>query len=79
MAYEAMDIARREFLKDSLAALGFIALPGGVFAAPAGWKPRKSPNLVFGAVSDTHIRPCSSLGTKGKAIKTVFCGPGDAA
>ena len=51
-----MGFARREFLRDSLAALGFIALPGGVFAAPAGWKPKKSPNLVFGAVSDTHIR-----------------------
>jgi predicted phosphodiesterase len=40
-----------------LAALGFAALPGGIaFAAPAGWKPSGRPNLVFGVVSDTHIR-----------------------
>jgi len=49
---------RREVLKGGLATLGFMALPGGlpVFAAPAGWKPKKKPNLVFGVVSDTHMR-----------------------
>ena len=66
-----MGVNRREFLKDSLAylmsaanrasggyrsALGFIALPGGLFAAPAGWKPKKKPNLVFGVLADTHMR-----------------------
>ena len=50
-------MTRREFLKGALAALGFAALPGGIaFAAPAGWKPSGRPNLVFGVVSDTHIR-----------------------
>lgn len=52
-----MNITRREFLKESLAALGFLALPGGwLFAAPPGWKPQGKPNLVFGVVSDTHLR-----------------------
>ena len=51
-----MNPTRREFVKDSLATLGFLALPGGLWAAPAGWKPKKKPNLVFGAVSDTHVR-----------------------
>ena len=50
-------ISRRDFLRDSLAALGFTALPGGfLFAAPEGWKPEKKPNLVFGVLSDTHLR-----------------------
>ena len=48
-------ITRREFVKDGLAALGFLALPGGLFAAPADWKPKKKPNLVFGILSDTHL------------------------
>ena len=39
------------------AALGFSALPGGVlFVAPKGWKPEKPANLVFGVLSDTHLR-----------------------
>ena len=42
-----MILSRRDFLTQSLAALGFAALPGGV---------RK-------------VRPLSSLGTAGKAIK----------
>ncbi len=65
-----MELTRREFVKDSLAyllsaanrasggyrsALGFLALPGGLFAAPAGWKPKKKPNLVFGVLADTHL------------------------
>jgi len=37
-----MGVNRREFVKDSLSALGFVALPGGLFAAPPGWKPKKS-------------------------------------
>ena len=51
-----MNLTRREFAKGGLAALGFLALPGGLFAAPPGWKPAKKPNIVFGAVSDTHVR-----------------------
>jgi predicted phosphodiesterase len=48
---------RREFLQGMFAALGFSALPGGwLFAAPSGWKPKGKPNLVFGVVSDTHLR-----------------------
>ena len=27
-----------------------------LFAAPLGWKPDKEPNLVFGVISDTHVR-----------------------
>ncbi len=51
-----MNLTRREFVKGGLAALGFLALPGGLFAAPAGFKPKKKPNLVFGILSDTHLR-----------------------
>ena len=51
-----MSINRRELLQGGLATLGFLALPGGLFAAPAGFKPKKKPNLVFGALSDTHLR-----------------------
>ena len=50
-------MTRRDFIGNALAALGFSALPGGfLFAAPEGWKPGKKPNLVFGVVSDTHLR-----------------------
>ena len=52
-----MEMTRREFLKESLSALGFLALPGGwLFASPPGWKPKGKPNLVFGVISDTHLR-----------------------
>ena len=52
-----MILSRRDFLTQSLAALGFAALPGGVlFSAPKGWKPEKPANLVFGVLSDTHLR-----------------------
>ena len=50
-----MEMNRREFLKGGLATLGFLALPGGLWAAPAGFKPKKKPNLVFGILSDTHL------------------------
>ena len=50
-----MNLTKREFVKDSLVTLGFLALPGGLFAAPAGWKPSKKPNLVFGILTDTHL------------------------
>ena len=58
---------RREFLKESLAALGFAVLPGGwLFAAPPGWKQKGMPNLVFGVISDTHLRTA----VKGNAVPT---------
>ncbi len=52
-----MGLARREFLKESLSALGFLALDGmPVFAAGAGWKPKGRPKLVAGILSDTHLQ-----------------------
>ena len=52
-----MMMNRREFVKGGLAALGFLALDGlPVFAAPAGFKPKKKPNLAFGILTDTHLR-----------------------
>ena len=51
-----MNLSRRELLKESLTTLGFLALPGGLFAAPAGWKPKGKPNLVLGVMSDTHLQ-----------------------
>lgn len=51
-----MNVSRMGFLKSALSALGFGASGAWrVFAAPPGWKPPKNPNLVFGAVSDTHL------------------------
>ena len=46
-------ISRREFLFGA-AAFGL----GGwrLFAVPPGWKPKGKPNLVFGVISDTHLR-----------------------
>ena len=50
-------MTRKGFIGNALAALGFTALPGGfLFAAPRGWKHGGKPNLVFGVVSDTHLR-----------------------
>ena len=48
-----MSVSRREFLSCA-AAFGL----GGwrLFAAPLGWKHGGTPNLVFGVVSDTHLR-----------------------
>ena len=52
-----MNVNRRDFIGGTLAALGFSALPGGlIFAAPPGWKHGGKPNLIFGVVSDTHLR-----------------------
>ena len=51
------EVSRRDLLKSSFAAIGFAALPGGfLFAAPRDWKHEGKPNLVFGVVSDTHLR-----------------------
>ena len=46
-------MTRRDFLLGA-AAVGL----GGwrLFAAPLGWKHGGRPNLVFGVVSDTHLR-----------------------
>ena len=58
-----MNVSRRHFLKEAFAALGFAALPGGmIFAAPEGWKPKGAPNLVFGVISDTHLRTTPTCG-----------------
>lgn len=47
-------ISRRGFLKGATA---FWSLFGGrLFAVPSGWRPTKTANLVFGVVSDTHLR-----------------------
>ena len=81
-----MSFSRREFVKKSLSALGVLALDGlPVFAAPAGFKPSKKPNLAFGILTDTHyrvewngktltiaVRPLSSLGTKGKPLVVTY-------
>ena len=51
-----MMVNRRKFAKGGLAALGFLALPSRLWSAPAGWKPKRKPKLVFGVLSDTHMR-----------------------
>ena len=52
-----MDVSRLGFIRGVIASLGLGALGGGrIFAAPPGWKPPKTPNLVFGVISDTHLR-----------------------
>ena len=52
-----MEAARRQFLKGLAATLGFGALGGygRLFAVPQLWKPGRTPNLVFGVISDTHL------------------------
>ena len=63
-----MNVNRRDFIGGTLAALGFSALPGGlIFAAPTGWKHGGKPNLVFGVISDTHLR--TRHGASGKPGK----------
>ena len=63
-----MNVNRRDFIGGTLAALGFSALPGGlIFAAPPGWKHGGKPNLVFGVISDTHLR--TRHGASGKPGK----------
>ena len=61
-----MKTSRIEFFKESLASLGFIALPGGLFAAPPKWKHKGKERLILGVVSDTHIRNVSKKKRGGK-------------
>ena len=50
-------VSRLDFLRGGAASLGFVAFGGWrLFAAPPGWKPSGKPNLVFGVISDTHLR-----------------------
>ena len=53
-----MEVSRLGFLKGLASAFGAGALGGGMrlFAAPPGWQPPGNANLVFGVVSDTHLR-----------------------
>ena len=52
-----MAVSRLGFIRGILASMGVGALGGGrLFAAPSGWTPPKNANLVFGVVSDTHLR-----------------------
>ena len=52
-----MGVTRMGFIQGALASLGFGAMVGRrLFAAPPGWMHGGVPNLVFGAVSDTHLR-----------------------
>ena len=52
-----MAVTRMGFIQGALASLGFGALGGRrLFAAPPGWKHGGRPNLVFGVLSDTHLR-----------------------
>ena len=53
----AFDVSRLGFIKGLLASMGLGSLGGGcLFAAPPGWAPPKNANLVFGVLSDTHLR-----------------------
>ena len=52
-----MGVTRLEFIKGALVSLGFGALGGWrLFAVPPGWKHGGRPNIVFGVLSDTHLR-----------------------
>ena len=57
-------ISRREFISGA-AAFGLVGWR--LFAAPPGWKHGGKPNLVFGVISDTHLR--TRHGASGKPGK----------
>lgn len=61
-----MNLSRSSFLKGLFAAFGACAGRGRIFAAPPGWTPPPNPRLVFGAVSDTHLRTSYSGKGHGK-------------
>ena len=58
-----MNLSRRGFLEGALASFGVGAFGVRIFAAPLGWKRPGKANLVFGLVSDTHLRS-DMTGTK---------------
>ena len=56
-----MSVVRREQIRVLIKSAPLLGHPlrgqpsaGGY--APAGWKPKKKPNLVFGILSDTHLQ-----------------------
>ena len=53
-----MELTRREFLKESLATLGFLAHPA-------------LSRFALASLGGYAVRPISSLGTKGKTIGTT--------
>ena len=61
-----MNVSRAGFLKSLFSAFGAYACGGRVFAAPPGWTPPKAPRLIFGAVSDTHLRTSANGRGRGK-------------
>ena len=70
-----MNVSRGEFLKGALSSLGFGAFGWRVFAAPPGWKRPDKANLVFGMVSDTHLRSDMTglrLGGTGRYLLAAF-------
>ena len=60
------NVSRSTFLKGLFSAFGTCACGGRIFAAPPGWTPPKNPRLVFGAVSDTHLRTSANGKGRGK-------------
>lgn len=66
-------ISRLDFLRGILASLGFYALGGGpLFAAPPGWRGGGKPNLVFGVVSDMHLKTSHSGKGLGRSWPTKY-------
>jgi predicted phosphodiesterase len=49
------NLTRRSFLYSSAATIASL-FSGRIFAAPPGWKHEGKPNLIFGVLSDTHLR-----------------------
>ncbi len=61
-----MNVSRAGFLKSLFSAFGAYACGGRMFAAPPGWTSPKAPRLVFGVVSDTHLRTSANGKGRGK-------------
>ncbi|MBQ6108643.1 MAG: metallophosphoesterase [Thermoguttaceae bacterium] len=62
---------RRDFIKGTLGAFGSFFC-GGLIAAPPGWKHEGTPNLVFGVISDTHLRTTVGGNTPGANWPTKY-------